>query len=126
LARVFTDAVPCHPELGTYEVTLAGRGVFHVTAAGIDEEGNFIAPFHFTGTTARTFVWIPSDGAGPTFTGSFTQRVGENMNTQSRTETVVFRPHATGSDGSRFSVREIFHVRINPLGVEVSFEKPSC
>jgi len=82
LARVFTDAVPCHPELGTYEVTLAGRGVFHVTAAGIDEEGNFIAPFHFTGTTAGTFVWIPSDGAGPTFTGSFTQRVGENMNTQ--------------------------------------------
>jgi hypothetical protein len=123
----FTEAVlVCQGELGAYEVTLAGRGVFHVTAAGIDEEGNLIAPFHFTGTTTGTFVWVPSDGTGPTFTGSFTQRVGENVNTQDRTETVVFRLHATGSDGSRFSIREIFHVTINPLGVEVSFDKPSC
>jgi hypothetical protein len=122
----FTDVVPCHPELGAYEVTLAGRGVFHVTAAGIDEEGNPIAPFHFTGTMTGTFVWVPSDGTGPTFTGSFTQRVGENVNTQNRTETVVFRLHATGSDGSRFAVREIFHVTINALGVDVSFDRPSC
>lgn len=122
----FTAPVACHPELGDYEVTIAGRGVFHVTAAGMDEEGNLIAPFHFTGTTTGTFVWVPSDGTGPTFTGSFTQRVGENVNTQDRTETVVFRLHATGSDGSRFSGPEIFHVTINPLGVEVSFEKPSC
>jgi hypothetical protein len=122
----FTDVVPCHPELGPYEVTLAGRGVFHVTAAGIDEEGNLIAPFHFTGTTAGTFVWVPSDGTGPTFTGSFTQRVGENVNTQNRTETVAFRLHATGSDGSHFPVREIFHVTINALGVEVTFDKPTC
>jgi hypothetical protein len=126
LTDTFTDVVPCHPELGAYEVMLVGRGVVHVTAAGTDEEGNPIAPFHFTGTTTGTFVWVPSDGTGPTFTGSFTQRVGENVNTQNGTETVVFRLHATGSDGSSFSVREIFHVRINALGVEVSFDRPSC
>ena len=46
--------------------------MFHVTAAAIDEEGNFVAPYQVASTFTGTFVWVSSDGTGPTFTGRFT------------------------------------------------------
>jgi hypothetical protein len=124
--ETFTDVVPCQENLGAYDITLTERGVFHVTAAAIDEEGNFVAPYHVTGTTTGTFVAVPSDGTGPTFTGHFTNWFGENENPNNSTGTVTFSVHGRGSDGSRISFHEVFHYRINALGVEVSFDKPSC
>jgi hypothetical protein len=124
--ETFQDVVPCRPELGAYTVTINGRGVFHVTAAAIDEEGNFVAPYHVTGTVTGTFVWVPSDGTGPTFTGRFTNRFGESEMITHSTGTMTFSVRGTGSDGSRVSFHVVDHYTINALGVEFGFEKPSC
>lgn len=122
----FPDVVPCRPELGAYTVTINSRGMFHVTAAAIDEEGNFVAPYHVAGTFTGTFVWVPSDGTGPTFTGRFTTRVGESEMITHSTGTMTFSVRGIGSDGSRVSFHVVGHYTINALGVEFGFEKPSC
>ena len=125
--ETFTDVVPCRESLGAYEVTITARGVFHVTAAGIDEEDNFIPPYHATGTITGTFVAAPSDGTGPTFSGHFTQRfAGETEMITHSTGTVTFLLHGTGSDGSRISYHAVFHYTISATGVEFGFEKASC
>lgn len=122
----FTDVVPCQESLGAYEITTTARGVFHVTAAGIDEEDNFIPPYHVTGTVTGTFVAVPSDGTGPTFTGRFTDRFGETEMITHSTGTTTFFVQGRSSDGSRVSFHLVAHYTINALGVEFGFEKPSC
>jgi hypothetical protein len=125
--ETFTDVVPCQESLGAYNITLTERVVFHVTAAAIDEEGNFVAPYHVTGTVTGTFVAVPSDGTGPTFTGHFTQRFpGESENINNSTGTITLSIHGQGSDGSRISFHAVSHYQINALGVEAGFDKPNC
>jgi hypothetical protein len=122
----FTDIVPCQPSLGAYEITTNARGVFHVTAAGIDEEDNFIPPYHVTGTVTGTFAAVPSDGTGPTFTGRFTNWFGETEMVTHSTGTTTFSVRGRGSDGSRVSFHLVTHYTITAQGVEFGFEKPSC
>jgi hypothetical protein len=122
----FPDVVPCQEELGAYTVTVNVRGVFHFTAAGIDEEDNLVAPYHVTGTVTGSFVGVPSDGTGPTFTGRFTDRFGESEMITHSTGTMTFSVRGTGSDGSRISFHAVGHYTINALGVEFGFEKVSC
>jgi hypothetical protein len=125
--ETFTDVVPCQESLGAYDITLTERIVFHVTAAAIDEAGNFVAPYHITGTVTGTFVAVPSDGTGPTFTGHFTQRFpGETEMITHSTGTITLSIQGQGSDGSRISFHDVSHYQINALGVEVGFDKPSC
>jgi hypothetical protein len=125
--ETFTDVVPCRENLGAYTVTITARGVFHVTAAGIDEEDNPIPPYHFTGTVTGTFVAVPSDGTGPTFSGHFAQRfAGETEMITHSTGTITFSLHGTGSDGSRISFHDVSHYTITATGVEFGFDKPSC
>jgi hypothetical protein len=125
--ETFTDVVPCREALGAYDVTITARGVFHVTAAGIDEEDNPIPPYHFTGTITGTFVAVPSDGTGPTFSGRFTQRfAGETEMITHSTGTITFSLHGTGSDGSRISFHAVSHYTISATGVEFGFDKASC
>jgi hypothetical protein len=122
----FTDIVPCQENLGPYDITTNARGVFHVTAAGIDEEENFIPPYHVTGTVTGTFVAVPSDGTGPTFTGRFTDRFGETEMITHSTGTTTFFVQGRSSDGSRVSFHLVTHYTITGTGVEFGFEKPSC
>jgi hypothetical protein len=122
----FTDIVPCRESLGAYDITTSVRGVFHVTAAAIDEDENFVPPYHVTGTSTGTVVAVPSDGTGPTFTGRFTQWFGESEMITHSTGTQTFSVRLSGSDGSRISFHEVAHYTINALGVEFGFEKPSC
>ena len=125
--ETFTDVVPCQESLGAYDITLTERVVFHVTAAAIDEEGNFVAPYHVTGTVTGTFVAVPSDGTGPTFTGHFTQRFpGETEMITHSTGTITLSIHGQGSDGSRISFHDVSHYTITGTGVEFFFDKPSC
>jgi hypothetical protein len=122
----FTDVVPCQESLGPYDITTSARGVFHVTAAAIDEDENLVPPYHVTGTTTGTVVAVPSDGSGPTFTGRFTQWFGESEMITHSTGTQTFSVRLSGSDGSRISFHEVAHYTINALGVEFGFDKPSC
>jgi hypothetical protein len=100
--------------------------VFHVTAAAIDEEGNFVAPYHVTSTFTGTVVAVPSDGSGPTFTGRVTDRTGESEMITHGTGTTTFSVRGTMSDGSRLSFHLVGPYTINALGVEFGFEKPRC
>jgi hypothetical protein len=126
VTETFTDVVPCREGLGAYEITINSQGVFHVTAAAIDEEENFVPPYHVTEASTGTFVAVPSDGTGPTFTGRFTSRIGETEFFAPSTGTTTFSIRGTGSDGSRISFHLVAHYTINALGVEFGFEKPSC
>jgi hypothetical protein len=121
----FTDVVPCQENLGPYDIMIRERGVFHVTAAGLDGE-DLIPPYHLTGTFTGTFVAMPSDGTGPTFTGRFTNWFGENVNPMNSTGTTTFSLRGTSSSGERITFHDVFHYTITGTGVEMSFDKPSC
>lgn len=125
--ETFTDVVPCREDLGDYDITITSSGVFHVTAAGINEETEeLIAPYHLTGTFTGTFVAVPSDGTGPTFTGRFTQWFGENSNLNSHNGTFTFSVRGRGSDGSAIRFNVVAHFSVSATGVTLEFEKPRC
>jgi hypothetical protein len=125
--ETFTDVVPCRESLGAYDITITQNGVFHVTAAGINEETEeLIAPYHVTGTFTGTFAAVPSDGTGPTFTGRFTQWFGENANLNSHNGTFTFSVRGRGSDGSVIRFNVVAHFSVSATGVTVEFEKPRC
>lgn len=125
--ETFTDVVPCRESLGDYDITITSNGVFHVTAAGINEETEeLIAPYHLTGTFTGTVVAVPSDGTGPTFRGRFTQWFGENANLNSHNGTFTFSVRLRGSDGSRIRFNLVAHFSVSATGVTVEFEKPRC
>jgi hypothetical protein len=54
------------------------------------------------------------------------ERFGENVNSLNRTETVVFRVHGTGTDGSRITFTDGLHFTVTATGVETGFERPTC
>lgn len=124
--ETFQDVVPCREDLGLYTITINAHGLFHVTAAGIEEDGDFVPPWHVTGGATGSVVAVPSDGTGPTFTGRFTDRFGENELITHSTGRSTFSVRATGSDGSRISFHVVTHYTINANGVEFGFEKPRC
>jgi len=124
--ETFEDLVPCREDLGLYTITITARGVFHVTAAGIDEEDNLVPPYHLTSTVTGTLVAVPSDGTGPTLTGRFLDRMGETELITHSTGTINFSVRTTGSDGSQTSFHIVAHYTINANGVEFEFEKPRC
>jgi hypothetical protein len=132
---VIHDVLPCvgsGEELGT--ITTTENGVFHVTAAAIDDQGTpddpfddvFTPPSHVTGTFTGTFVAVPDDPSLPTFTGHFTQRFGENTNQKIFTATFTFTVIGHGSDGSTIKFHETAHITVTPNGATMEFDKPSC
>lgn len=127
----FTDVNPCTGEPGT--LTITETGVFHVTAAGIDDQGTpdpeddqLIAPYHLTGTFTGTFEFVPDDPGEPSYTGHFTVWFGENSNKKNGNGTFTFTVHGTGSDGSKLRFHETAHFGVSATGVEVFFDKVRC
>ena len=129
VTSTFHDVIPCFGADGApATITTTENGVFHVTAAGIDDDGNVIPPYHVTGTFTGTFVAVPDDSSLPTFTGRFTQWFGENSNSGgSLIDTFTFHVIGHGSDGSTLKFHENAHITVGPDGtVTVSFDKPRC
>jgi hypothetical protein len=130
----FHDVIPCLGEGGApATVTTTENGVFHVTAAGIDDNGTpdpdddtFIPPYHVTGTFTGTFVAVPDDSSLPTFRGHFTQWFGENSNRKNVASTFTFTVIGRGSDGSVIKFHETAHFSATPAGVTLEFDKPRC
>jgi len=102
-----------------YRLRTPANEVFHVTASGIDENGDYIPPFiiHFSGF--GRVVAVPVDGTGPTFTGHFKEgpmqlivkQFTPFIGTFIDKEAVIVK----GSDGSRLHLRHqvVFHVNAN-------------
>ena len=61
----------------------------HYTAAGIDDDGNFILPLHFHFLVSTKIVAVPLDGTGPTFTGHFRSSDSENIRNVKQGEVFV-------------------------------------
>jgi hypothetical protein len=102
--------------LGPADVTVTYNFAFHVTVL---DDGTY----HLTGSSAGTVTAVAGD---VTYTGHFTQRFGENRNLMNSEETVAFTLHLAGTDGSRITFTEVFHLMITPTRVETSFDKPLC
>ena len=129
----FHDVIPCLEGGAGATITTTENGVFHVTAAGIDDQGTpdpeddvFIPPYHVTGTFTGTFVAVPDDPSLPTFTGHFTQWFGENSNTKNFAATFTFTVIGRGSDGSVLKFHETAHFSVSAQGATLEFDKPRC
>jgi hypothetical protein len=127
----FHDVIPCLGGEGT--ITTTENGVFHVTAAGIDDQGTpdpgddvFIPPYHVTGTFTGTVEAVPDDPSLPTFTGHFTQWFGENSNAKNFAATFTFTVILTGSDGSTIKFHETAHFSVSAQGATLEFDKLRC
>jgi hypothetical protein len=131
----FHDVIPCLGEGAGAPATITTieNGVFHVTAAGIDDKGTpdpdddqFIPPYHVTGTFTGTFVALPDDSTLPTYAGHFTQWFGENSNRKNFATTFTFTVMGLGSDGSVIKFHETAHFSVTPSGATLEFDKPTC
>lgn len=128
VSETFTDEFLCQDEL--YEQSGTGHALTHFTAAGIDDDGNFILPLHFHFLVHAKIVAAPLDGTGPSFTGHFRTSDSENIRNVKHGEVFVEvdTDHnmvvMKGSDGSKMKAREHFHFTVNANGdVTIDFEK---
>ena len=147
---VIFDVVPCHPELGGYQITLTANSQFHDTE---NRNGDWV-----TGTDTGTFRAVPveftvgtdPDGnpiivpvldaggnpiprAGESFTGKFTDWFGGSVNRQSSEFTDTFNVRGVGSEGTTFSAHAADHIVFGPgepfdpdTLVKVAFSKTNC
>ena len=100
-----------------YTITVNAKVVSHVTASGIDENGDLIPPWHTNGLLLGRFVAIPADGTGPTYSGHFKEGLEHwNMNKKNETFTNHFLVIAKGSDGSRLHQNLLFRYSFNANG----------
>jgi len=121
----------CQEEL--YEQTVTGQMVTHITAAGLDEDGNPILPLHFHFLVHAQVVAVPLDGTGPTYIGHFRSSDTESIRNVKQgdvfveTDTDHNKVVAKGSDGSTVQLQEHHHFTVNANGVvTVEFEKVSA
>jgi hypothetical protein len=128
LTETFSEEFLCTDEI--YNVVADVHIVEHFTAAGIDNEGNFILPLHFQFKIHGQVVAVPLDGSGPTFTGHFRSSDSENIRDVKQGEVFVEtdtdhnKVQLTGSDGSRVTLEEHHHFTMNANGeTTVVFEK---
>jgi hypothetical protein len=127
--ETFTDIVPCHPELGDYDITTTYNEQEHSTSTD-DSSG------HFTFTQTGTFSAVPSAGNTntETFTGRFNVWGGGNFNSKQSEETFTFNVSGTGSQGTTFREHDNAHVVTDGPGdpedpatpVKVAFDHDVC
>jgi hypothetical protein len=121
----FVDLLPCVDGGVQAHITITYNGVFHVTAAGIEDD-NFIPPYHVTSTITGTFVADPIPAGLATYRGHFTQWFGENSNRRNVTATFTFTVVGRASDGSVVKFHETAHFSATPAGATVEFDKMRC
>ena len=121
----FTETLHCVNNNELYDQTVVYNLLTRVTAAGIDEDGNYIPPFHVHSTQVGKVVAVPHDRTGPTYTGHFNDGSQLNVN-QFDGPTVTFTDRdkvtAKGSDGSRLNFHLLERITVNANGeVTVDF-----
>ena len=127
----FSEVLLCHDEI--YDFVADVQVVERFTAAGIDEDGNFILPLHFHFSTHGQIVAVPQDGTGATYTGRFSSSDLENIRDVKQgevfveTDTDLARVDLTGSDGSTITMWEHRHFTVTANGdMSVVFEQISA
>jgi hypothetical protein len=118
----FADINPCTDPVTTGTVTITYNSVFHITDFN---NGVYVVK----GSLEGSFVFVPDDPSGVTYTGHVVNRFGENSTPPGAQfgATDTFIVHATGSDGSRLTVMILNHITRTPAGAVVSeFHVVSC
>lgn len=112
------DAAPCF--VTTADVTEVFNGEAHLLAAGIDDQGNLVPPFHFEKTVEESLLIVPDDPTLPTYTGHSTVHVAnfEDSPNAGFTNTITLR----GTDGSHLLFHENVHILVKPNGIDVSID----
>ncbi len=108
---------------GRYTITITFSG--HVNILKNPDTGKR----HVTETMHGTFVADPlTDPSLPSFSGSFTQWDGFNLNPGGSSNfTFTIHIHAQGSDGSSLKLHEVVHAVIDSDGnIKIFFDKPTC
>jgi len=128
VTETFTDVVPCHDELGLYDITTTYNEQEHATLTATSG--------HFTFTETGTFSAVPHTGSThtETFTGKFTTWGGGSFNSKRSIETFTFNVGGTGSQGTNFRAHENAHVVTDGPGdpedpatpVKVAFDHLTC
>jgi hypothetical protein len=128
LTETFSDVLLCQDEV--YSLTVNLFVVEHFTAAGIDNQGDFILPLHFHFMVRGRVSAVPRDGSGPSFSGHFRSSDSENIRDVKQGEVFVEtdtdhnKVRLTGTDGSRVTLQEHHHFTVNANGeTTVVFEK---
>ena len=114
----FDIANPCTGVAGT--VTETFNAVVHTT---------FLANGTGWGTFTMEGMFTLAQVNGVIYTGHVMGWDGFNFNLNNFTATATFSLHATGSDGTTLSFRDVFHITVlagPPPTVVVMFDKPSC
>jgi len=144
------DVVPCHPELGGYQITITYNAQFHDTQ---NKNGDWV-----TGTSTGTFsavaiqftigqdqdgnpIVVPVlDGndatiprPGESYTGHFTQWFGGSINRNNSVFSDTFNVGGVGSEGTTFRAHFNDHIVFGPgepfnpdTLVKVAFNKANC
>jgi hypothetical protein len=112
------DAEPCF--VTTADITEVLNGEAHILAAGIDNQGNLVPPFHFEKTVEESLVIVPNDPALPMYTGHSTvhQSNFEDSPNAGFTNTITLR----GTDGSHLLFHENVHVLVKANGIDLSVD----
>lgn len=126
MIKHFAETFTTHPASGDdflacggepYTITVNAKIVSHVTAAGIDANGDLIPPWHTNALLLGRFVAIPADGTGPTYAGRFKEGLEHsNMNKKNETFANHYLVIAKGSDGSRLHQNLLFRYSFNANG----------
>jgi hypothetical protein len=99
---------PCSGEAGTFQVTFTG--VSHTT---INADGSI----HHVATVHGTEAFDPANPGVPSYSGRFTARDGQSgAEGETTTSSAAFHDTLFGSDGSKISVRGVFHLTIHADG----------
>ena len=114
----FTDTFHCVNNNEPYYITVVATDVRHITAAGIDEDGNEIPPFHEHSTLVGKVVAVPADGTGPTYVGHFNAGFQHNVRFDGPAITFTDRDKVTakGSDGSRLNFHLLERITVTANG----------
>ena len=119
ITETFTEPFHCVNNNEPYDITVVARELTHITAAGIDEDGNLIPPFHEHSTLVGKGVSVPADGTGPTYVGHFNAGFQLNVNQfDGPAITVTDRDKSTakGSDGSRLNFHLLERITVSANG----------
>jgi len=102
-----------------YDVTLIYNGVIQST-----EFPDGRTEVH--ATIAGSLAAEPVAGAGPTYTGRYTEVFGFRLNQANGSFTGAIEIVAKGSDGSKLRLSSLIHINQTAAGGEIAFEKARC
>jgi hypothetical protein len=113
---------PCFNAVGDLTEVLNAEA--HALAAGLDVDGNFVAPMHVQKTVEESVLFVPYDSSLPTYSGHSSVHVTNTEDSPNAgfSNTVTLR----GSDGSHLVLHQNVHIRVKANGIALTVENDNA